>query len=160
MNEIYEIREKSRELHPFIVEDLGLEQSVESVKKRFQKNYNVIIDTHYQLKLTLISKTLSIAAFRIIKELIYNAIKHSGSRVISISLLCVDRYLVMKVTDKGKGFEITKAIDHTRSDHIGLITIQRRVDQLNGLVEIQSVVGKGTSIKITLPLDWNEERDH
>ncbi|MDN3956085.1 ATP-binding protein [Sporolactobacillus laevolacticus] len=160
MNGIYDIREKSRELHPFMVEDLGLEQSVQSLKRRLQTNYNVIIDTNYQLNLKMISKTLSIAAFRIIKELLHNAIKHSASPVITVSLKCIDHFLIIKVSDKGKGFDISSTQNQTLSDHIGLTTIQRRVDQLSGLLEIHSALGRGTKIHITLPLDWNEERDN
>ncbi|MDF2910706.1 MAG: putative signal transduction histidine kinase [Sporolactobacillus laevolacticus] len=160
MNGIYDIREKSRELHPFMVEDLGLEQSVQSLKRRLQTNYNVIIDTNYQLNLKMISKTLSIAAFRIIKELLHNAIKHSASPVITVSLKCIDHFLIIKVSDKGKGFDISSTQNQTLSDHIGLTTIQRRVDQLSGLLEIHSALGRGTTIHITLPLDWNEERDN
>jgi two-component system sensor histidine kinase ComP len=143
-----------------MVEDLGLEQSVQSLKRRLQTNYNVIIDTNYQLNLKMISKTLSIAAFRIIKELLHNAIKHSASPVITVSLKCIDHFLIIKVSDKGKGFDISSTQNQTLSDHIGLTTIQRRVDQLSGLLEIHSALGRGTTIHITLPLDWNEERDN
>ncbi|SFG15261.1 ATP-binding protein [Sporolactobacillus nakayamae] len=159
MNTIYEIREKSRELHPFIVEDLGLEQSVQAIKKRLQTNYNVIVDTDYKLGMKIIPKTIELAAFRIIKELLYNSIKHASAPLVAVSLKCVDCYLIIIVSDHGKGFDLSSALNAT-SGHIGLLSVQKSVDLMNGLCEMNTSPGNGTTIHITLPLDWNDERDN
>lgn len=159
MNTIYEIREKSRELHPFIVEDLGLEQSVQALKKRLQTNYNVIVDTNYDLGMKIIPKNIELASFRIIKELLNNSIKHASAQLVTVSLKCVDWYLMITVSDHGKGFDLSRTLNAT-SGHIGLLSVQKSVDLINGLCEINTSPGKGTTINITLPLDWNDERDN
>jgi two-component system sensor histidine kinase ComP len=159
MNTIYEIREKSSELHPFIVEDLGLEQSVLALKKRLQTNYNVIVDTNFDLAMKIIPKNIELAAFRTIKELLNNSIKHASAPLVTVSLKCVDWYLMITVSDHGKGFDLSSTLNAT-SGHIGLLSVQKSVDLINGLCEINTSPGNGTTINITLPLDWNDERDN
>jgi two-component system sensor histidine kinase ComP len=159
MNTIYEIREKSRELHPFIVEDLGLEQSVQALKKRLQTNYNVIVDTNFDLGMKIIPKNIELAAFRTIKELLNNSIKHASAPLVTVSLKCVDWYLMITVSDHGKGFDLSSTLS-AASGHIGLLSVQKSVDLINGLCEINTSPGNGTTINITLPLDWNDERDN
>lgn len=159
LNTIYEIREKSRELHPFIVEDLGLQQSVQSLKKRLQNNYNVIVDTSFDLGMKIIPKQIELAAFRMVKELLNNSIKHASILLVSVSLKCTDHYLLIRVSDQGKGFDLNDTLS-TASDHIGLLSVQKSVDLLHGLFDIQTSLGNGTTISITLPLDWNDEHDN
>lgn len=159
LNTIYEIREKSRELHPFIVEDLGLQQSVQALKKRLQNNYNVIVDTSFDLGMKIIPKRIELAAFRMVKELLHNSIKHASIPVVSVSLKCTDYYLLIIVSDHGKGFNLTNMLS-TASGHIGLLSVQKSVDLMHGLFDIQSSSGNGTTINITLPLDWNDGHDN
>lgn len=161
MNGIYDIREMSRELHPFMVEDLGLEQSLQALKRKLQNNYNVVIQTAYDLSLKVISKKLAIQVYRMIKELLYNAIKHSSSPFVSVSLKSLDHSLIINVKDKGKGFKIPASLSNlTEENHLGLITVQKRVDQLGGRFDITSEEGKGTSITITLPLERSDELEY
>ncbi|MCO7125842.1 ATP-binding protein [Sporolactobacillus shoreicorticis] len=159
LNTIYEIREKSRELHPFIVEDLGLQQSVQSLKKKLQNNYNVIVDTSFDLGMKIIPRQIELAAFRMIKELLNNSIKYASVPVVSVSLKCADHYLLIRVSDQGRGFDLNDTLS-TASGHIGLLSVQKSVDLLHGLFDIQTSLGNGTTINITLPLDWNDERDN
>ncbi|MDD9150345.1 ATP-binding protein [Sporolactobacillus sp. CQH2019] len=161
MNGIYEIREMSRELHPFMVEDLGLEQSLQALKRKLQNNYNVVIQTAYDLSLKVISKRLAVQVYRMIKELLYNAIKHSSSPFVSLSLKSLDHTLIVNVKDKGKGFKLPAGLSSlTQENHIGLITVQKRVDQLGGRFDIASEEGKGTSVTITLPLERSDEFEY
>ncbi|RYM02935.1 histidine kinase [Sporolactobacillus sp. THM7-7] len=161
MNNIYEIREMSRELHPFMVEDLGLEQSLQALKRKLQNNYNVIIRTTFHLKLKMISKKLSVQVYRIIKELLHNAVKHSSSPVILLSLTDSVHFLTIHVEDQGKGFELPGSLSGmTKDNHLGLMTVQKRVNQLDGVFDIQSERGRGTSITITLPLERSDNHEY
>jgi two-component system, NarL family, sensor histidine kinase ComP len=158
---IFEIREMCHELYPVMVEDLGLEPSLYALKRKFQTNYNVTIEIYYNTNLKVIPTFVSIHVFRIIKELIYNAIKHSQSKTIVVSIVEMNDFLNIKVKDNGIGFEVPKRLaELSEKQHLGLITIQRRINQLKGTLDIQSEQGIGTCISITLPIDWDDANEN
>ncbi|RDE35664.1 histidine kinase [Parageobacillus thermoglucosidasius] len=151
---ISEIREMCHELYPVIVEDLGLEKSLYSLKRKCQTNHNVAIEIDYNTNLKVIPTSLSIQVFRIIKELVYNAIKHSSSKKVFVSVIEMNHFLNIKVKDHGIGFKVPNRLSElSQHNHLGLITIQKRVHQLKGTLDIQSEPENGTCISITLPID-------
>ena len=58
-NSIYEIREMCNDLHPVMVEDLGLELSLQAMKKKIQMNHNILVHIDYQVPFKIISTTTS-----------------------------------------------------------------------------------------------------
>ncbi|WP_246045764.1 sensor histidine kinase [Ureibacillus terrenus] len=88
-----------------------------------------------------------------IKELVYNAIKHSSSKKVFVSVLETNNLLNIKVKDHGIGFKVPNRLSELSQDnHLGLIAIQKRVNQLKGTLDIQSEPGAGTCVSITLPM--------
>jgi two-component system, NarL family, sensor histidine kinase ComP len=158
---IFEIREMCHELYPVMVEDLGLGPSLNALKRKFQANYNVTIEIDYNTNFKVIPTFVSIHVFRIIKELIYNAIKHSQSKTIVVSIIEMNGFLNIKVKDHGIGFEVPNRLaELSKENHLGLITVQKRVNQLKGSLDIQSEPGIGTCISITLPIDWDDANEN
>ena len=145
-------------LYPVIVEDLGLHISLETLRTNAEKNHDILVDVIYELGFKVISKSLSIQIFNIIRELLNNSIKHSQSKKIIIHLKQVED-LYIKVEDFGTGFEYNK-VNYLKNNNLGLITIQKRVKQLNGTFNIYSKLNQGTSIVITIPNEWGEFYDN
>ncbi|WP_027410278.1 sensor histidine kinase [Anoxybacteroides tepidamans] len=155
--DIFEIREVCHELYPIMVEDLGLKQGLSSLKRKCETNYNVIVEVNYITNLKIISPFLSIQAFRIIKELVYNAIKHSSSRKIVVTVEETQQFLSIQVKDYGVGFKVPDhLLELSQTNHLGLVTIQKRVHQLKGTLTIQSELGAGTCISVSLPITVEE----
>ncbi|WP_235598021.1 ATP-binding protein [Geobacillus icigianus] len=155
--DIFEIREMCHELYPVMVEDLGLKQGLSSLKRKCETNYNVIVEVNYIANLKIIQPFLSIQAFRIIKELVYNAIKHSSSRKIVVTVEETKQFLNIQVKDYGVGFKVPDhLLELSQTNHLGLITIQKRVHQLNGTLTIHSELGAGTCISVSLPITVEE----
>ena len=160
-NSIYEVREMCNDLHPVMVEDLGLEISLQSLKKKIQMNHNVTIHIDYQIPLKILSSTLALQIFRIIKELVNNSIKHASPSYISIKIEEFSDLLTVKVRDNGKGFVVhSKQSNLFNQGSLGLITIEKKVNQLHGMIDIQSQLNKGTSIIINLPVEWSEKYEN
>lgn len=86
--------------------------------------------------------------YLVAKELVNNAIKHSGCRVISVSFHKHNNWLRLVVEDDGSGFDI-KVIDSQRN---GLYNINRRVNALNGTIDSESEIGKGARITVSIPV--------
>ncbi|OQM44167.1 histidine kinase [Anoxybacillus sp. UARK-01] len=157
-NSIFEIREMCHELYPAVIEDLGLKHSLFLLKRKCEMSYNIILQIDYRSQLKNIPIALSAQVFRIIKELVYNAIKHSSSKEIFISVEEAPHDLRIKVKDHGVGFKVPNHLSALlQNRHLGLVTIQKRVNQLKGTLDIQSEPGAGTCVSISLPIEIDGE---
>ncbi|GER59757.1 sensor histidine kinase [Patiriisocius marinus] len=97
-----------------------------------------------------LDNSLEITIFRIIQELITNIVKHASATEASINITQHESLLSIIVEDNGKGFNISEFINSTNG--MGLSSIERRVEHLEGTMEVDSFPGKGTSILIDIPL--------
>ncbi|MEZ4859309.1 MAG: sensor histidine kinase [Flavobacteriaceae bacterium] len=93
--------------------------------------------------------SLEITIFRIIQELVTNIIKHSEASEANISITQHQDMLSIIVEDNGKGFDVRQ--NHLK-EGMGLGSIEKRIEHLEGTLEIDSTPHKGTSILIELPL--------
>ncbi len=92
---------------------------------------------------------LEITLFRIIQELITNIIKHANASEATINIALYDQNLNIIIEDNGKGFKYDKT---TLKEGIGLSSIKTRIMHLKGTFNIDSTLGKGTSIIINIPI--------
>ncbi|MDF2789966.1 MAG: integral rane sensor signal transduction histidine kinase, partial [Neobacillus sp.] len=155
-NIIYDVREMCNDLHPVMVEDLGLEPSLQALKRKLQMNHNVLIDLDCRLQLKIIPTALSVNIFRMVKELVHNSIKHALPTKIKVSLAESEEVITIKVEDDGKGWDMPNLESIFEQSSIGLATVQKRVDLLSGVLDIHSEQNIGTFITITLPLEGSE----
>ncbi|WP_410221705.1 ATP-binding protein [Pedobacter sp.] len=91
------------------------------------------------------SAQVKVMIYRIIQELVYNAVKHANASKIIVQCSQSDQYFFITVEDNGKGFS-TKGVPNSSR---GLKNIQNRVDLLNGKMEIDTS-GEGSNINIEL----------
>ena len=94
--------------------------------------------------------SLELMIFRMIQELVANAIKHAKATKVDIHLTQHEKSLNIIVADNGKGFDRTKLGPDPTG--IGLTNVEKRVEHLEGSFTIDSVLGKGTSILIDIPV--------
>ncbi len=97
-----------------------------------------------------LENSLELSLFRIIQELITNVIKHAKATEVNIDFTNHGDQLNMVIEDNGQGFnpaQLTKS-----QTGMGLKSIDKRVQFLNGTMEIDSELGKGTTIIINIPL--------
>ncbi|MFK5879226.1 MAG: sensor histidine kinase [Flavobacteriaceae bacterium] len=91
------------------------------------------------------SSVTGITIFRVLQEAINNAIKYSEASKVKIEILEKNDQLEIKITDNGKGFNIT-----TVEMGNGLENMQRRMEEVDGKINIHSKLSEGTSIIITI----------
>ena len=92
----------------------------------------------------------SLAVYRILQELINNAMKHANADKLNIQLFMRDDFLFITVEDDGVGFDVESA---RLKKGLGLSSVESRVKVMNGEVEWDSEVGEGTSVSIRIPVD-------
>ena len=100
------------------------------------------------------NQQFEIKIYSIIEELINNIIKHSNANNASINL--IERNgdkLIIQIIDDGNGFDVTRA---RRKDGLGLSHIEARIKIMKGVFNINSKMGEGTSIFISVPIHQPE----
>jgi signal transduction histidine kinase len=96
-----------------------------------------------------LENSLELAIFRMIQELLTNAVKHAQATEITISLTQHENNLNIIIEDNGKGFNSN---NRNKNEGMGLTHIEKKTEQLGGNFSIDSTEGRGTSILIDLPL--------
>lgn len=96
-----------------------------------------------------LENSLEITVFRIIQELITNIIKHAEANNATINISLYDQNLNLIIEDDGLGFDIKKI---NRKNGMGIASIKTRIKFLQGTFQIDSTLGKGSSIIIDIPV--------
>ena len=88
---------------------------------------------------------------RIVQEAITNAVKHSVAHSIDLTLDGSGRHILLAIEDDGSGFG---SVDPTegRTGHYGIIGMRERATQIGATLRIDSEAGRGTAIRVTLPI--------
>lgn len=94
--------------------------------------------------------SLELTIFRMLQELVANIIKHAEATTASIQFTQHEERLNIIVEDNGKGFDMSEV--QRTSSGMGLGTIEKRIEHLEGTFTVDSVLGKGTSILIDIPV--------
>ena len=89
--------------------------------------------------------------YRIVQEILNNAIKHAQASEIFVQLNKEDDNIVIHIEDDGIGFDPNK-----KYKSMGLANIRSRVNYLRGSIDIDSRIGEGTSFLIHLNSKFNE----
>ena len=157
---IEEIRETIFNLRPMSFDDLGFRQCVENLIANIKLNYrncdvqlNIFDLDQYDWKIKN-KKSINlflVTVYRIIQEAISNIIKHSEADNIILDINCIDMNCFIIIKDNGKGFSVEDTLEQNEK-HFGLSDMQDRVNLLNGSIDIISECGKGTELKIEIPL--------
>lgn len=95
------------------------------------------------------TEQLRITVYRVVQELLTNAVKHAGAGKIILQCSELDNWLFVTVEDNGKGMELIK---NDQANGLGLTNIENRIALLNGNMESQSNAGEGTTFNIQIPL--------
>ena len=145
---VLETRNISFELAPAILNDFGLRATIDEMAKRLSTP-KMLIKTKLGRLNERLSLPLEANIFRILQELVNNAMKHSGASLITLEVK-KSKSIELCISDNGKGFEIVKPEDVASGS--GLSSIRNRLSLYNGCMSIESKPGAGTVIKIKLDI--------
>jgi signal transduction histidine kinase len=95
--------------------------------------------------------------FRIVQESLQNVVKHAKAAAVTIRLHYTPQSMTLEISDDGIGFD---AGHPGLSSSLGMSSIQQRAAMLRSRVEVISAVGKGTTIRMTIPLTNNLCQPH
>ncbi len=153
---LIDVRRIIYDLRPMSIEDLGLIPTLEKYIEKFSLESD--IQVNFQIigvKRDIQDKNVTLTIFRIVQEALNNIRNHSNSKTAEVVIEFLPLRLVLKVSDRGIGFdsnEIKVDMDDTTGG-FGLFSMKERIELLDGTLDIDSRVGKGTTIRVTIPYD-------
>jgi len=139
----------SRQIHPSILDDLGLEKAIEAQCTRFSNREGLAVDFRAEGIAQTLSKDVALSIYRIIQEGFTNIAKYACARNVALSLKGTGEELYLCVRDDGIGFD---AAEVRKKPGLGLSSMRERVRIIHGTLRIASEPEKGTTIEVTVPL--------
>ena len=112
-------------------------------RENSSKNFKIQFNNHLKTSINL-EPSISSVLYRSLQELIHNAQKHSDSAICHVQLAQMQNTIVLSVEDEGIGFSVSIA------DSQGLTSLRKRLNEINGDLEIDSKMGEGSLITIYL----------
>jgi two-component system NarL family sensor kinase len=145
---VRDLRDAIFELHPYVLDEAGLDAAVRSVAQRAAER------TGAELRLDLDSggaganDQLLLSAAR---ELVANVVQHARARLISVTLRPEGESVVLVVEDDGEGLDPGRLGERLADGHIGLASQRVRIESAGGRMSVVSRPGLGTRAEVRLP---------
>lgn len=143
-----ETRVISSNLRPYALSTFGLVPALEDlIQKLNLVNETKLVLEHYG-EIPELADEASVMLYRVVQELLNNALKHAHAQTITIQIMANDESLLVSVDDDGQGGDFS---DGPLKGN-GIANIRSRIAYLSGQVMWQSAAEKGTSVMISLPM--------
>ena len=155
---IKETKRIARGLRPSTLDDLGLLMTIDAHINKTEEIYpDIGFKRNIRIDEADVPEPLKIVVYRILQEALNNACKHSGADTIRIDLNKEEEFLILILSDNGRGFEIRNANhDNGALEGYGLQSMQDRVEICGGKLHIQSALDEGTRVQVRFPCRWHE----
>lgn len=150
---IEEARRLMSDLHPSMIEDLGILPTINWFTRQFQDVYSHIsVEKVIGIEENDVPEPLKIVIFRIMQEALHNVAKYSKADMVRLVLTQEGGAITFAIRDNGTGFDI----DAVRSRYnpgrgFGLSTMRERAELSGGSFAIESAVGSGTTVRVLWP---------
>ncbi len=140
----------SSELRPGALDYLGLSAAIEWHVNEFMAQTGIECSAAISNDISIEDQSISTAVFRIVQETLTNVIRHSKATSVNVYLANKDNALVLEVSDNGTGIDAEKI--SSRSS-FGLMGMRERARFLGGEINITGVPGKGTTVRLSIPIE-------
>jgi two-component system sensor histidine kinase UhpB len=144
-----QVRLFSRDLHPGVLDHVGLVPALRSHCIRFAEQHHLDFSFDAAEDFGTIDREAAICIYRIVQESLRNIVNHAHSPSAAVTLARVGHELHLVIDDKGRGFE---ASSPSARGGLGLLSIEERARLVNGRVAITSTHGRGTKIHVYIPV--------
>lgn len=139
------------ELSPPVLEDGDFEKALRWLGSHMNSTHRIRIEVTTEGDLTRIEQYVSILLFNVVRELVFNAVKHADTDTAEVRASYQDNMLTIIVQDHGKGFDFAETND--AEDGFGLFSVRERIQAFGGTFKIASKVGEGTTITLKVPYE-------
>lgn len=144
-----DVHDISRQLHPAILDDLGLVDAIKSECASFSKRGGISIKYEPVNIPEAIPKDIAMCVYRIMQEGLRNIAKHANIKEAEVLLTSTDDGIRLHIKDSGIGFDLANV---RGKGGVGLASMEERVRLIQGKLSIQSKPGQGTEIELRAPI--------
>ncbi len=145
------------DLSPPGLYELGLEAALQWLSVYMRGSDALQVELQISVDDSALDLELRILAFKLIRELLRNVVKHSGTKWAKATVTMTSQELFIDVVDHGVGFESQLSLFETRAGGFGLWSVAERVREACGELTVDTAPGQGCSVSVTLPLTRHED---
>lgn len=145
------------EIKPYNIEHIGLVGAIRTLCNSLAAQTGIQVHFFPVGMNTLQSDyTTEINLFRIAQEGLQNIRKHSAATKVSVRLIASSPHILLRIHDNGKGFNPASRFAQASQNgtHLGLTSMEERTNMLKGEFSINSAAGRGTEIKVKVPMQY------
>ena len=148
-----ELRRMVFDLRPPALDHLGLVAALESYAREFEQRFDVQVSVAADEFASRLPFEVETALYRICQEALTNVSKHADASQILLRLEHDSETVTLTVQDNGSGFDAASVLDGSGAlRSIGILSMERRAEELGGEFRIESSPGRGTRIRAAMPL--------
>ncbi|NTU79322.1 MAG: PAS domain S-box protein, partial [Chloroflexales bacterium] len=147
---IVQVRQRSLDLRPSMLDDLGLHPALVWYLTRYSEQTGIRLDVELQEIEGRFAPLVELTAYRIVQEALTNVARHAGVAHATVLVWVVNAQLMIEVSDMGQGFDLELVRRAYASN--GLVGMRERAALLGGELTIESAPGAGTRLFAALPL--------
>lgn len=150
---IQETRRIVSDLRPSVLDDFGLAEALRHYLEEVKSRTDWQVEFYSDMNSVRLDPATETALFRIAQEAVTNALKHSGTSRLRVSLRRAPLGCILEVRDWGKGFDMARVWERRdESRRIGLVSMRERAELVGGRLHMESAPGRGTTVRVELPL--------
>ena len=141
------VRGLSQTLHPSVLEEAGLEATVDWYLSTLKRQTGLAINYERSGATMAVDSAVAIHVYRVLQEALNNVGRHSGAGEVWVRLACRDQQLALEIEDYGHGIA-----EGTARRGLGIVAMRERAAIVGGRLEFQTPTGGGTLVRLTVPL--------
>jgi len=152
------VRDISLLLRPALLDDLGLIPALQWLLEDFMRRSGIQCEMVEHNVDEHLPDAVNTCVYRIVQEAIHNSEKHADARKVRVALQQAAGVLTIEIEDDGKGFVPGQPQTARRGSGLGLIGMRERATRMGGTLEIDSEPGRGTRLRLVVPLPESPDK--
>lgn len=151
---IGDLRDLSRSLDTDYVKEMGLQRAIEYEMEMMQKTGTIITKLQVEGSVIRLDKQEELILFRIVQETFHNIIKHAQAKELDVNVWYKPGVLELLIADDGKGVDLSPLNkDGNGNFGLGIRNMHSRAKLIGADFMMSSTLGKGTEVRIVLPVE-------
>lgn len=142
------VRRVSHELHPWVLDDIGLEAALEQYCEEFQRRTGIATRFTSRDVPESLQRDVASSIYHIAQECLRNVSKHARTKTVSVTIEFANNVLRLIIKDQGVGLKA----ERPEPSGIGIVAMRERAHLVNGRLSIQSRTGAGTEVSVEVPV--------
>ncbi|MBS0184008.1 MAG: PAS domain S-box protein [Nitrospira sp.] len=144
-----DVRRMAYQFHPSILDDLGLTAALKQMADEWSEKTGIKTVIVQEETTEPLPREIASCLYRVAQESLTNIMKHARAARVELELTCGDQEITLSICDTGVGFDLTDI--RARHPGLGLVNMRERVRSVQGRLDIQSQLGRGTHIIVHIP---------